>query len=181
MVGGEAANEKEVIVAEIIFKRASVRKFADKPVEDAKIEALLRAGMAAPSAGNQQPWEFFVVRNADVRSKLGEASRFAGPAAAAPVVIAVCSRTEGVRFEECVPQDMSAAIENILLEAVEQDLGAVWLGIAPLEDRMSAVAAAIDAPDTVAPFALIALGYAADEVVARGAERYDADRVHFVD
>ena len=181
MLDGEAASEKEVIVADIIFKRASVRKFTEAPVEDAKIEALLRAGMAAPSAGNQQPWEFYVVRNADVRAKLGEASRFAGPAAAAPVVIVACARTEGVRFEECVPQDMSAAIENILLEAVEQGLGAVWLGIAPLEDRMSAVAAAIDAPDTLSPFALIAVGYAADEAVARGPERYDAERVHFID
>ena len=49
-----------------IFHRVSIRKFQDKPVEPEKIEKLLRAAMAAPSAGNQQPWEFYVVTNRDL-------------------------------------------------------------------------------------------------------------------
>ena len=46
-----------------IFRRISVRKYTDEPVEPEKIEQILRAAMAAPSAGNQQPWEFNVVRD----------------------------------------------------------------------------------------------------------------------
>ena len=53
-----------------IFHRVSIRKFQDKPVEPKKIEKLLRAAMAAPSAGNQQPWEFYVVTNRDLIQKL---------------------------------------------------------------------------------------------------------------
>jgi len=46
-----------------IFTRVSIRKFESRPVEEAKLEKILRAAMAAPSAGNQQPWEFYVVTN----------------------------------------------------------------------------------------------------------------------
>lgn len=44
-----------------ILERASVRQFSEEPVSEDQIRVLLRAGMAAPSAGNQQPWEFYVV------------------------------------------------------------------------------------------------------------------------
>ena len=56
-----------------IFKRVSIRKYQDRPVEDEKIEKILRAAMAAPSAVNQQPWEFYVVTDKDVIKKVSEA------------------------------------------------------------------------------------------------------------
>lgn len=167
-------------MTEAIFRRASVRSFTDEPVGDDEVRALLRAAMAAPSAGNQQPWEFYVVRDQALRVQLSHATPYAKPAAAAPCVIAVCARTEGLRFPSCVPQDMGAAVENLLLEAVEIGLGAVWLGIAPEPDRVAAATEALGLPKGVEPFALIACGHPANEPAPKGADRFDESRIRWV-
>ena len=75
-----------------IFHRTSIRKYQETPVEAEKIETLLRAAMAAPSACNQQPWEFYVVRNKEKIKELSEASPYAGCAKGAPVVFVPCYR-----------------------------------------------------------------------------------------
>ena len=133
-----------------IFSRASVRQFEPRPVEQEKVEQLLRAAMAAPSARNQQPWEFYAVTNRGRN----------------------CSRPEYAQI------DCSAAAENILLEAVSQGLGAVWLGIAPIEMRMEATAQALNLPEDLYVFAIIACGYPAVE--PKPQDRYDPARVHWL-
>lgn len=163
-----------------IFKRASVRKFTDKPLTKRQIEKLMQAAMAAPSAGNQQPWEFYLVENPELREKLSKASMFAKPAANAPMVIVPCVRMGRLRFPECAEQDMSACIENILLEAADSGLGAVWMSIAPDPERVAVVSRALGLTEHVRPFALIAVGRPADEVEPKGAERYDESRVHII-
>ncbi len=160
-----------------IFHRTSIRAFEGKEVEMEKITQLLKAAMAAPSAGNQQPWEFFVVKDPQIKAGLAASSPYAGCAAGAPIVIVPCCRAEAV-FPECVPLDLSAATENILLEADELGLGAVWLGIAPLEDRMNAVKKVLGLPDSLVPFALIPVGY--PKTVRPQQDRYDESRVHIV-
>lgn len=79
-----------------IFHRVSIRKFQDKPVEPEKIETLLRAAMAAPSARNQQPWEFYVVTNKDLIQKLSTVSPYAGCAKDAPVLIVSAYREDAI-------------------------------------------------------------------------------------
>ena len=160
-----------------IFGRASVRSYSDEPVTDEQVERLLRAAMAAPSAGNQQPWCFYVTRDAGLRAKLAAASPYAKAAAKAPVVVVACSRPGASRFPQNVPQDMGAACENLLLAAVDEGLGAVWLGIAPEPDRMEAVAAALNLPQDTEPFALIAVGHPAKAPEPACAERFDPGRV----
>ena len=59
-----------------IFTRRSVRKYADKPVEKEKVEKLLRRAMQAPSATNQQPWEFIVVDDKELLKKLSSFHSF---------------------------------------------------------------------------------------------------------
>ena len=162
---------------EEIYKRASVRTFTDEAVSDAEVEEILRAAMAAPSAGNQQPWVFYVTRDADVKQKLSKASKYAGPAGKASVVIAVCQNMQGLRFPGCAPQDLSACIENALLSIVELGLGAVWLGVAPERERMEKVAEAIACEEGHEPFALIAVGHPAKDPEARGAERFDTSKI----
>lgn len=160
-----------------IFKRVSIRNFQDKSVEDQKIETLLRAAMAAPSAGNQQPWEFYVVKDKNVLEQLSETSPYAGCARKAAFAIVTCYRTEGLVFKECAHIDMSACCENILLEAVDQGLGAVWLGVAPLKERMKAVSKILNVPKHLEVFAIIPCGYPAKEVEQQN--RYDESRVHY--
>ena len=160
-----------------IFVRASVRSFDWRKVESEKAELLLKAAMAAPSACNQQPWEFVVVTDPDVLKELSRCSPYAGCIGRAPLGIAVCMRTEGLRAPDYAQIDASAATENLLLEAAELGLGAVWLGIAPVPERMEAVRRVIGAPETIQPFALVACGYP-DKPVSP-ANRYDPARVHY--
>ncbi|MBQ6737979.1 MAG: nitroreductase family protein, partial [Synergistaceae bacterium] len=113
-----------------IFNRVSVRQFEDKPVENGLIVKILRAAMAAPSAVNQQPWEFYVTTDKKIISQLSEVTPYATPAKNAPVVIIPCYRTDNLAAPMMVQIDMAIATENILLEVEELGLGAVMLGIA---------------------------------------------------
>ena len=98
-----------------IFHRISVRKYQNRDVEQEKIELMLKAAMAAPSACNQQPWEFYVVKDKAVIGRLSEASPYAKCAKDAPVVFVPCFRSKGIA-PEYFNIDMSAAVENLLLE-----------------------------------------------------------------
>ena len=143
---------------DLIMERRSVRSYSAKPVSAEAVTALLRAAMAAPSACNQQPWRFTVVRRQDLKERLAAASPFAGFAAQAPVILVPAFRKD-CQLPEYAPVDTSAAVENLLLAAVQQGLGAVWLGVYPRPERMAAVAKILQLPPEEAPFAMVAVGY----------------------
>jgi nitroreductase len=159
-----------------IFERVSVRTFTARPVEAEKVMRLLEAAMQAPSAGNQQPWEFAVVDDRALLDALSEASPYAGPLKRAPLGIVVLGRYDELRFVEDVPSDLSAATENILLEAVHLGLGACWLGTAPIAERMAHISKTLNLPENVRPYAMIALGYPDKEKQAT--PRFDETRIH---
>ena len=121
-----------------IFERVSIRRYEERPVEEEKLEALLRAAMAAPSAGNQQPWEFYVIRDRELLERLSKVSPYAGCTGKAPAAI-VSAYREKLWAPAYAQIDMSIAMENLWLSCGEQGLGGVWLGIAPVEERMRAV------------------------------------------
>ena len=125
-----------------------------KEVEQEKIERMLKAAMAAPSACNQQPWEFYVVTDKKVIAQLSEASPYAHCAKEAPVVFVPCYRSEGIA-PEYFNIDMSAAVENLLLEADTLGLGAVWMGISPDVGRMEAVRKVLNIPAGLYALSLI--------------------------
>lgn len=160
-----------------IFHRISTRKFQAKPVEPEKMERLLRAAMAAPSACNQQPWEFYVVTTPALIEALSKATPYTVSAAGAPAVLVPAYRSQGV-----VPQyfhiDLSAAVENILLEADSLGLGTCWMGIAPEADRMAAVKAMLNMREDLTPFCLIPVGYPAEERPQQ--DRFEPERVHYL-
>lgn len=163
---------------ETIFKRISVRKYEDKPVEQEKIERILRAAMAAPSAGNQQPWEYYVVRDRETIKRLSECSPYSGCAAGAPMVIVPCLKTEGLMFPEIGEIDLSITTENILLEITELGLGGVWLAVAPFEDQIAKVDAVLGIGKKLHAFALVPLGYPAEDRPRQ--DRYDESRIHYI-
>ena len=105
-----------------IFHRISVRKYEDRPVEKEKIMEILRAGMQAPSACNQQPWEFYVVTDKEKIQKLSKVTPYTGCAAGAPVVIVPVYHTEGLIAPSFVQIDMAIAQQNIWLETDAQGL-----------------------------------------------------------
>ena len=160
---------------EVIHSRRSIRQYADAPVTDAQVETVLRAAMAAPSASNQQPWRFVVVRDAAIRGKLAEATPYASPVGRAPVGIVVLGDTRDNKHPGFWVQDCAAAVENLLLATHAIGLGAVWIGVHPNEERASAVAAIVGAPDGVVPLCMIAVG-----VPAAAGPRVDRYRPEFV-
>lgn len=161
-----------------IFTRVSIRKYQDRPVENEKTEAILRAAMQAPSAANQQPWEFYVVTNREKLAALSEVHPYAGMTKDAPVAIVAAYRT-GCRLPEYAQIDLSIAMENLWLETASQGLGGVWLGIAPLEGRMQAVEEILSIPDTMRAFAIFPFGYPAEE--RKQQDRFDETRIHYVE
>lgn len=158
--------------------RRSVRKFTDEMIDDSTIEMLLRAAMQAPSAVNQQPWEFLVVRNLDVKKKLSEMSVYAASIANAPVAIVMLANRDRLRFPGNMEQDMGAATENLLLQAADMDLGAVWLGVVPVEERMTHLVDLFDLPENLVPYAVVPVGVPEGEG-NRFVDRFDATRIHF--
>ncbi|GAB4280154.1 MAG: nitroreductase family protein [Coriobacteriia bacterium] len=158
---------------EVIEGRRSVRHFdAKRQVSDVDIRALLEAAILAPSAGNIQPWRFYVVKSLEAKGRLAQAVRQKW-AAAAPVVIVVCvdprpcAARYGDRGEYLYSiQDTAAATENILLAAVDRGLASCWVGA--FDDK--AVAQAIGAPSPITPVAVLPIGYSA-EAGARPARR----------
>lgn len=163
-----------------IFNRVSIRKYQDRPIEQEKITLMLRAAMAAPSACNQQPWEYYVVTNAEKVEELSLTSPYASFSKDAPLVFAACYRkTDSIIAPSYIESDMSASVENLLLEASELGLGAVWMGIAPDRERMSAVRKVLDLPEELSAFALISCGYPAE--TREQQDRYEETRVHYLD
>ena len=162
-----------------IFHRISVRKYEDKPVEKEKIMQILKAGMQAPSACNQQPWEFYVVTDKKKIEALSKMTPYTGCAAKAPVVLVSAYRLEGLVAPAFAQIDMSIAQENIWLETDALGLGGGWIGIAPLKDRMALVHDILKLPENVEVFSLFALGYPAES--RKQQDRFDKSRIHFVE
>lgn len=141
-----------------LFARASVRQYLDKPVEEDKINMILKAAMAAPSACNQQAWRFYVVTNKEKIKALAHVSHFSTFAEKAPVIIVTVFRRD-CQLPEFAPQDLGAAMENMYLEAASLGLGGVWMGVMPRQERMKAVADIIGTGDAETVFSMFALGY----------------------
>ena len=149
-----------------IMTRTSIRQYTNESVPKADIETMLRAGMAAPTAVNKQPWHFVVVTDRDQLNALATANRGTGMAAKAPLAIVVCGDMQktlpGVGQGFWV-QDCSAATENILLAANALGLGAVWTGLYPNEERAKAVRDVVKAPEHIVPLCTIVIGHPAEQ------------------
>lgn len=163
---------------ENIFTRTSIRKYQDRPVEREKTEAIIRAAMQAPSAADQQPWEFFVVTNRAKLAALSEVSPYAGMTKEAPAAIVSAYRKDCL-LPNYAQIDLSIAMENLWLATDAQGLGGVWLGIAPIEERMKAVETIVPIPDTMRAFAIFPYGYPAE--TKEQEDRFDASRIHYVE
>lgn len=142
-----------------IMSRRSIRRYTTEAVSDADVETVLRAAMAAPSAFNQQPWRFVVVRDAETRMRLSETSQYSGMLAEAPVGIVICADSTAVRVEGYWVLDCAAATENALLAAHSIGLGGVWLGVYNYPERVANVRGALGLPAHIEPVAMIALGH----------------------
>ena len=172
-------NQNSANAIETIMTRTSIREYTPEKLTDAEIETLLKAGMAAPSACNLQPWRFVVVTDNKVKQAISDNIQPAGPAAKAPAVIVVCGDMEST-FAPAPNywiEDCSAVAENILLAAHAMNLGAVWLGVYPQTDRCDFLKNLLGLPATIKAFGMIAVGHPAENPAPK--EKWDAGKVHF--
>ncbi|WP_294773092.1 nitroreductase family protein [Prevotella sp.] len=155
----------EQAVLDNIATRTSVRDYEARPVEKEKIEKMLRAAMAAPTAMNKQPWHFVVVDQRNVLDALAGANPYAKMLKKAPLAIVVCGNTdkmiEGGGRDFWI-QDASAATENLLLAAHAMGLGAVWTGAYPSEERCISISKVLSLSDNLIPLNMIVVGYPAE-------------------
>ena len=161
---------------ETIMTRRSVRKFTSGEVGDDLVEKLLRAAMQAPSANNGQPWHFIVIRDRAILDEIPIFHPFAQMVKQAPLAILVCADTRDARSPDYWVLDCSAATENLLLAAHALDLGAVWLGIHPRQERMEKIIPLVKLPEGVKPLALVAIGIPAEHHPF--ADRFKPERIH---
>mgnify|MGYP000915949258 CR=1 FL=1 len=159
-----------------ILTRRSIRKFTAKAVSDEKIKILLEAAMHAPSAGNSQPWHFIVVKDRKILDKIPDFHPHAMMLKACNTAIIVCADPAMEKYKNRWSQDCSAATENILLAAHASGLGAVWVGIYPVEERVKGTSSLLNLPKRIIPFSIVALGYPAEE--KKPGKRFKPDRIH---
>ena len=165
-------------IIETIYARRSIRKYKDKQVEKEKLELLLKAAMAAPSAMNIKPWEFVVVTEPQTIAEIRSALMFGKHNA--PAAIVVCGNLHFFKNQVASQfwvQDCSAATQNILLAAVDLGLGTVWLGVSPIHNFMKRISTILQLPEYIKPLNVIYVGYPDEEKPAR--TQYDSNRVHW--
>jgi nitroreductase len=159
-----------------IFTRRSVRKYSDKPVSEATVKLLLQAAMAAPSAKNDQSWEFIVIRDKKTLQQIPSFHPFAKHIPSAPVAIVVCGNTKlQAAPGHWIPAASNASM-NILLAAHSLGLGAVWTTFYPYEDRTAGIRKLLNLPDHIMPLNIIPLGYPVDKGTYQ--DRYNPAKIH---
>lgn len=169
---------KQDSVLENILNRKSVRNYIKgKEITDEQIEKILKAGMAAPSARNLQPWEFIVVKDRKILDSLAEKSphgKMLSDASAA-IIVAGNMNIEGV--SDFWIQDTSAVTQNILLEVEALGLGAVWIGAYPKKDRANMIKEELKLPEHIVPLNIISIGYPTGKDQPK--DKWKPEKIHY--
>jgi nitroreductase len=159
-----------------ILERRSIRKYTDEPISDKNLKELLQAAMAAPSAGNQQSWEFIIVEDKKILNEITKIHPYSQMLKNAPLAIVVCADLDKETNKGYWVQDCAAATENILIAAQYKRLGAVWLGVYPREGRVKGLKELLNLPVRVIPLSIVSIGHPAEK--KEPSNRYNESRIH---
>ncbi len=160
-----------------ILRRRSIRQYTGQKIQDEHIKKILEAAMCAPSAGNEKPWHFIVVKDAQMLERLSQTHRHASMIKQAAAAIVVCGDLNSEIKKGMWIQDCSAATENILIEIEELNLGAVWVGVYPREDRVGYVKNLFNLSNYIIPLSIVSVGYPAEHF--EPISRFDKSRIHY--
>ena len=161
-------------VIENILARKSVREYTSRPIEQEKIDLLLRSGMAAPSGSDKRPWAFVVLQDRARLDTLAAELPYAKMLTQAQAAIVVCGDTLASKLWR---EDCCAATENILLAAESMGLGAVWTAAYPYPERVEAVRRQTGLPAHIVPLCVIPMGY--PRGVQTPKDKYDVSKIHY--
>lgn len=160
-----------------IYTRRSIRKYKNAEITQQQIDTILKAGMYAPSARNQQPWHFIVINDREILIEIMNVHPYAKMLSEASIAILVCGDQNLELSKDYWVVDCSAATQNILLAAHGLGLGAVWLGVHPREERKSEMRRIFDLPNHIQPLSLISVGVPNEEKDTP--ERFKQERIHY--
>ncbi|MDE6717776.1 MAG: nitroreductase family protein [Muribaculaceae bacterium] len=160
----DPAEATENISIENIMTRSSIRSYTTQTVSEETVDTLLRAAMAAPTAGNKQPWRFVVIDKREILDSIGAKFQSMTMAKEAALAVVMCgdpTATFPGDGQGYWIQDVSASSENLLLAAHALGLGAVWCGIYPMPDRVKDFSEMLRLPENIIPMGCICIGYPA--------------------
>ncbi len=161
-----SSSEAQMGALDAIMTRTSVRAYTAEPVDQAQVETILKATMAAPTAGNKQPWEDVVINDPEILAKIPTIIKSAKMAANAPLAIVSCGvPSKSIpNMQEYWVQDVSASNENMLLAAHAIGLGAVWCGVYPDNGgRIAKMQKLLNLPADVIPLSVTVIGHPSSE------------------
>jgi nitroreductase len=162
---------------EAICTRTSVREYLKKPISKQDQEEILKAAMHAPSAYNEQPWQFIVIEDPELLHKIATIHPHAKMCDHSLLAILVCSDASLEKTKDFWIQDCSAATQNLLLAAHAKGIGAVWSGVYPREEIFQKFRKLFHLPEKVTPFSLVVLGYPKEK--SSKESRYKKERIHY--
>lgn len=160
-----------------IMTRRSVRRYTAKKMTDAQLRKVLEAAMNAPSAGNQQAWQFVVVRDRATLERITTVHPYAQMLKDAQAAIVVCGDLPAERHQDYWVQDCAAATQNALLAAHAQGLGAVWLGVFPRAERVKGVQKVLGLPKGIMPLSIVSVGFPGE--IVKAVKRFAKAKVHY--
>ncbi len=159
-----------------ILTRRSIREYTSQPVSEEMVTELLKAAMSAPTAGNQ-PWHFVVIRSRTTLDSITGFHPHAEMLKKASVAISISGDPTVERLKGRWLLDCAAATENVLIAANALGLGACWVGIYPVEERMEALRGLLGMPNHVIPLSMVSLGHPAEKKDPPA--RFKTERIHY--
>jgi nitroreductase len=158
-----------------ILTRRSIRRYTSEPVSEETVNELLKAAMSAPTAANE-PWHFVVIRDRCTMEAVKEFHPHAHMLDQSQVAIAICGDPKSGSLPGRWPLDCAAATENILISANALGLGACWVGIYPVEERIEGLRRLLGIPGHLIPLSMVALGHPGEE--KNPPNRFRPERIH---
>lgn len=178
----EAGPDTAAAVIENIMTRTSVRAYSDSVVSDSVRTAILKAGMAAPTAANQQAWDFVVVTDRTLKDSISSSFKYTKMVEGCAFAVVVCGNMDKLfdgdwRDGGFWVQDCSAVSENMLLAAHALGLGGVWCGIYPDGERVRKLSAILRLPENLVPLNVLSFGYPAAAVTPK--DKWNPKNIHY--
>lgn len=165
---------------EIIKTRRSIRSYSDKDISKEDINKILHAASLAPSARNQQPWQFLVVKDKEKMLKVSNELKNISMAKDANLLIIFLTNKENLLTESMYPQDLAASVTCAMLEARALNIGSVWCGICPNQERIDIVRKIFNINNkNIEPFAVVCFGYPLDNSAFKEVDRFDENKVFY--
>jgi nitroreductase len=173
----ENTSTKDAITT--ILNRKSVREFTGKMLTNETLDTLAKAGMAAPSAMNKQPWVFILINDKKTLNQLADSLPSAKMLYKAGGAIVVCGdQKKNIAGNELFwVEDCAAASQNILIAVESLEMGAVWTGVFPDNKKMATVRTILEIPSDVIPLNVIAIGYPSGKDVPKN--KYKKENIHW--